>query len=360
MTIKPPRRGDSRVLTDRTFSRTQLATDAHMRERMSRNVPPDVGHKAARDLANVARCNFFETAGSVPDVDVGHCLKIQQERLIYESGESQMRLHEFQHNLIIDAKVPTDVEDDFVICLQPNKPGQIALCAIAGVAYAKVNITDVSHKFCKPTVGDSSQMTSGTTGPAKILIARTSPGLADCIIQWPIGASGAKAVDHTFHGDCTFIGTTFAKWDFTNETTPQLDTDLVERVNTTDFAVKKNCIVFVSVEGDRVQNGAIASMEHGFECVGVGTGRGPTYAVITESKGLAFTTGGSIPPGTPWTGCQKWTWTHHYYLDIDTWFFRSALRAYVGTGGGTYVTPDLMDAGKISLTFVECDTNHIL
>lgn len=94
----------------------------------------------------------------------------------------------------------------FAITLKPLSPGEIGPARILGLCRAKVNITDTTHNFADAT-SDTTRLTSGTTGPARILW--TDPMVAGAAEKWCVvellGVS---------QGGAQLIGT----YQFTNQT----------------------------------------------------------------------------------------------------------------------------------------------
>lgn len=330
--------------SSRSFRRMDEAADVHATDKQTLLAPVQPVRPRDGWPGNVMRVQW-------------HALNVLQGE-IYALGEPVVeRTRSLQYNAVVKTAAPT-AGQPFVVALVPGNEPRYGLVMDRGVALANVDVQSTSHVWADCETSNTNGLVSAGTGVAKILWKETpSTGMQKCLIQWPVSSgASAKHVDATWAATCALNGSTFVTYDFSSSTpTTAIDTDLVTRSGNT-FEVKKPAIVQCFVEGDRLQNGAIASIEHGFQIVDDDGGTiGPTYAVICDSKGLAFTTGPATVP-TPWTGAMNWTWSGTYYLDPDTYHFQSSVRAYVGTSGGTYTDPDLDDATDLTVVFTECDT----
>ena len=71
----------------------------------------------------------------------------------------------------------------FVILTAPLADGKVGPAVIDGLVYAKVDITDVAHKFADTSDGVYESLTSGPAGGAQIIDAPGGLGVVDCLVR---------------------------------------------------------------------------------------------------------------------------------------------------------------------------------
>lgn len=97
--------------------------------------------------------------------------------------------------LAIDTDTRTDAEHlwlqgntpaaggSFGILTQALPDNRIGECQLAGVCIARVDFSDIAHRFARPKVGETYLESSGNAGPVEILAKpETGTGVQECIV----------------------------------------------------------------------------------------------------------------------------------------------------------------------------------
>lgn len=91
---------------------------------------------------------------------------------------------------VLSGGEPAASTDPFVVLLEPLGDVAVGRAAIAGLAVAQVDVTDAGHDYAGPTPGDATKLTSGLSGPARILWRESgSTGTQACVLLLGDGKS---------------------------------------------------------------------------------------------------------------------------------------------------------------------------
>lgn len=100
-------------------------------------------------------------------------------------------LKAFQCRPVFTANLATPDSVKLVILQQPVLSNCFGQALVAGLSAVRINITDASHTYAKPTDNDASRLTSdGMSGPFRILYAESGTGTKWAVVQWPVGGGG--------------------------------------------------------------------------------------------------------------------------------------------------------------------------
>lgn len=90
----------------------------------------------------------------------------------------------------------------FAVLIDPIEDDGLGHAIAAGITPASVNITSADHEYADIAVGQSGYLTSGATGPAKILYQQPGTGVKLCVVRFE-GGAGLPAGDE---GDTLYHG----------------------------------------------------------------------------------------------------------------------------------------------------------
>lgn len=91
---------------------------------------------------------------------------------------------------LLAGDTPAATDDPFVVLLEPIEDGAVGRAAVAGLAICQVNVTSTGHDYATPTAADAAKLTSGASGPARILWKETgSTGTQACVVLLGEGAA---------------------------------------------------------------------------------------------------------------------------------------------------------------------------
>ena len=78
------------------------------------------------------------------------------------------------------------------VLLEPIRAGEIGLAVVSGAVPCRVNVTNAAHGYADLTAGGAVSLTSGASGPARILWQESGTGLKWAVVL--LGAGGGSSV----------------------------------------------------------------------------------------------------------------------------------------------------------------------
>ena len=96
----------------------------------------------------------------------------------------------FQDRPLFEVDVPDAADNAIGIALEPIADGRVGRAVISGVAVCTIDVTDAGHEFAAPTPADETKMTSGDSGPARILWKDSGTGDKTAVVLLGSGSGG--------------------------------------------------------------------------------------------------------------------------------------------------------------------------
>jgi hypothetical protein len=185
------RAGDPLRISADAFNSFIDAADAHRRGQMSITGARPGGPDAAGQIVTVRN-----TSGA----DQARFSVLAISGIAIAPADN---LPAFQTRPVFTTSVATADSTKLVILQQPISSTRFGQALIAGMSAVRINMTDATHTYAKPTANDPTKLTSdGGSGPFRILYAESGTGTKWAVVQWPVGG-GSPIVIAKFDGTRT-------------------------------------------------------------------------------------------------------------------------------------------------------------